>query len=75
MNLISRIKIGYKKSGLMTKIGYWVGFFAIILTIGIFIYQTVESAKSEKNIIDESKISEINITKILFSQKLSAMKL
>lgn len=71
MKLISRIKIGYKKSGIMMKIGYLLAFFAIILTIGIFIYQTVGGGKSEKNIIDEGKISENNITEILFTQKLS----
>ncbi len=48
-----------------------MAFFAIILTIGIFIYQTIEGGKSEKNIIDEGKISENNITDILFTQKLS----
>lgn len=53
------------------KIGYLMAFIAIIITIVIFIYQTIESGKSEKNIIDEGKISENNITDILFTQKLS----
>lgn len=51
-----------------------MAFIAIILTIVIFMYQTIESQKSEKNIIDEDKTSEKNITNILFTQKLSEWK-